>query len=125
MSSIYALVADLFFSARIRETAKQLGVPLEVFRDPAALIDRVAAGPEVLLRANPRLVIVDMNLKTGDAAAAVRALKAQPTAIQVVGFLHDAHDELIRAARAAGCDKVLSRGGLTAKMPELMAPRDA
>ena len=116
--SIYALVADLFFSARIRETAKQLGVPLEVFRDPSALIDRVAAAP-------PRLVIVDMDLKTGDATAAVRSLKAQPTAVQVVGFLHDSHDELIRAARAAGCDKVLSRGGLTAKMPELMAPRDA
>ncbi len=112
--TVYALVADVFFSARIRETAKQLGTACEMFRDPDAIVARVA-------EARPDLVIVDMNLKTGDASAAVRALKAGAAAVPVVGFLHDAHDELIRAARAAGCDKVLSRGGLTAKLPDLLA----
>jgi DNA-binding NarL/FixJ family response regulator len=114
--TVYALCADLFFSARIRETAKQLGTACEVFRDPAAVVARVVEAP-------PGLVIVDMNLKTGDAAAAVRALKAAAAGVQVVGFLHDSHDELIRAARAAGCDKVLSRGGLTAKLPDLLKGR--
>src|SRR5262245_18748858 len=104
--TVYALVADLFFSARIRETAKQLGATCETFRDPAAALARVAGAP-------PDLVIVDMDLKTGDATAAVRALKSSAPSLPVVGYLHDAHDELIRAARAAGCDKVLSRGGLT------------
>jgi len=112
--TVYALVTDLFFSARIRETAKQLGTACEMFREPDAMVARVA-------EAAPDLVIVDMNLKTADAAAAVRALKAgAAAAVPVVGFLFDAHDELIRAARAAGCDKVLSRGGLTAKLPELL-----
>src|SRR6266705_4933988 len=105
---VYALCADLFFSARIRETAKQLGTACEIFRDPAAVVARVVATA-------PGLVIVDMNLKTGDSAAAVRALKAAAPVVPVVGFLHDAHEDLIRAAREAGCDKVLSRGGLTAK----------
>ena len=111
--TVYALVADLFFSARIRETANQLGAECEVFRDAAAALARVAD-------VAPGLVIVDMDLKTGDATAAVRALKAAAPAVTVVGFLHDAHEELIRAARAAGCDKVLSRGGLTAKLPGLL-----
>ena|SRR5687767_9580164 len=113
---LVALVADLFFGARIRETAKQLGIPCELVRDPEKLVERVAAGA--------RMVIVDMSLRAGDPAAAVRALKADPRTrdVKVVGYLFDAQDELIRTARASGCDKVLSRGGLTQRLPELLRP---
>ena len=113
LGMVVALVADLFFGARIRETAKQLGIPCELVRDPALLVERAAGA---------RLIIADMSLRTGDPAAAVRALKADPrtAAIPVVGYLFDAQDELIRTAREAGCDKVLSRGGLTQKLPELI-----
>ena len=110
---VVGLVSDLFFAARIRETAKQLGVECVIVRDPAALAAHAAGA---------RLVIVDMNLRGADAAAVVTALKADPAtrAARVVGFLFDSHDELIRAARAAGCDQVVSRGGLTRKLPELL-----
>src|SRR5262249_8459083 len=111
---VVGLLNDLFFGARIRETAKQLGVACVILRDPAELAAQAAGA---------RLIIVDMNLRGADATAAVRALKADPAtrAIRVVGYLFDAHDELIRAAREAGCDQVLSRGGLTRKLPELLA----
>jgi CheY-like chemotaxis protein len=112
---LVALVADLFFGARIRETAKQLGIPCELVREPDKLLERAVGA---------KLVIVDMSLRAGDPAAAVRALKADARTrdIRVVGYLFDAQDELIRTARAAGCDKVLSRGGLTQKLPELLRP---
>jgi len=109
------MVQDLFFGARIRETARQLGLACETVRDPAALVDRAAA-------AAPRIVIVDMSARAGDPAAAVRALRAdaRTRSLFVVGYLFDAHEDLIREARAAGCDKVLSRGGLTQKLPDLL-----
>jgi CheY-like chemotaxis protein len=112
---LVALVADLFFDARIRETARQLDVPCEIVRDPARLPERAAGA---------RLIIVDMSLRHGDPAAAVRALKAAPATrdIPVVGYLYDAQVELIRTARAAGCARVLSRGGLTQKLPDLLRP---
>src|SRR5262245_37538902 len=110
------MVQDLFFGARIRETARQLGLDCETLRDPAALVDRAAA---VL----PRVIIVDLSARSGDPAAAVRGLRADPRTRElfVVGYLFDAQDEIIREARAAGCDKVLSRGGLTQKLPDLLA----
>ena len=113
---VVAMVQDLFFGARIRETATQLGLRCELVRDPAELPAR-AAGAAIIL--------VDMSARRGDPAAAVRALKADPATrdIPVVGYLFDSHDETIREARAAGCDKVLSRGGLTQKLPELLRPR--
>jgi CheY-like chemotaxis protein len=112
---LVALVADLFFGARIRETARQLGVPCEIVKDPAELAARAASA---------RLIIVDMSLRAGDPVAAVRALKADARTrdVKVIGYLFDAQEELIRTARAAGCDRVLSRGGLTQKLPELLRP---
>jgi DNA-binding NarL/FixJ family response regulator len=110
---VLGLLTDLFFSARIRETAKQLGVPCEILRDPAVFVDRVIATP-------PRLVIVDMNLKGADAAAVVRNLRARAPDVTVIGYLYDAQEELMLAAEEAGCHQVLSRGQLTRKLPELL-----
>ncbi len=112
---VLAMVQDLFFTARIRETARQLGLACETLRDPAALVERAAATA-------PAIVIVDMSARSGDPVAAVRALRAdeRTRALFVVGYLFDAQEDLIRVAREAGCDKVLSRGGLTKKLPQLL-----
>jgi CheY-like chemotaxis protein len=110
---VVALASDLFFGARIRETARQLGVACEIVKDPAALLAR-AAGAHV--------IIVDMSLRAGDPFAAVRTLKADQAtrAIPIVGYLFDSDEAGIKAARAAGCDKVLSRGGLTQKLADIV-----
>ena len=38
---VIGLCSDLFFSARLRETAKALGLACEIVRDPALLFERV------------------------------------------------------------------------------------
>src|SRR5688572_23726927 len=81
-TGVLGLVADLFFSARIRETAKQLGVPCEILKDAGAFVARAR-------ELAPDLCIVDMNLKTGDAQAAVRELRAAAPRQAIVGYLHD------------------------------------
>ena len=113
---VIGLLSDLFFSARLRETAKALGLPCEIVRDPAALRERVRT-------LAPRIVIADLNLKSGDAVAAVRELRADPEtrAVPIIGFLHDVQEELMAAGEAAGCDRVLSKGQLTRLLPDLLA----
>lgn len=110
---VLALASDLFFGARIRETARQLGVACEIVKDTAALVARAAGA---------RVIIVDMSLRVGDPAAAVRTLKADAgtRSIPIVGYLFDSDDAAIKAARAAGCDKVLSRGGLTQRLADIV-----
>jgi DNA-binding NarL/FixJ family response regulator len=107
-------LVDLFFGARLREVARALGVPCELLRDATLLVERAAAGAH--------LVVVDMGARSGDPAAAVRALKADARTckIPVVGFLHHQDEAALGAARAAGCDRILSRGGLTEKLPDLL-----
>jgi DNA-binding NarL/FixJ family response regulator len=111
---VLGLLSDLFFSARIRETARQLALPCDIVRDPEALLARVAKDA-------PTVIIVDMNLKTGDAAAAVRSLRASHADLRIVGYLYDSQEELMLAAEEAGCDRVLSRGQLTRMLPDLLS----
>jgi hypothetical protein len=106
---VVAFVTDLFFSARIRETARAAGVACEIARIPADAVQKGAAA---------RLVIVDMEVP--GAPGVVQAIKQGQGQAVVVGYLHDANDAAIEAARTSGCDKVLSRGGLTKKLPELI-----
>ncbi len=113
---VLGLLTDLFFSARIRETAKQLGLPCEILRDPAAFTARVR-------ETAPQAVIIDMNLKGADAPAVVRELRAgeRTRETPIVGYLFDVQEDLMLAAEEAGCDRVLSRGQLTRMLPDLLS----
>jgi hypothetical protein len=51
-ASVVAVVPDLFFVARIGETARLAGVPLQFAKTPEAL--------DVLLPSRPRFVLVDL-----------------------------------------------------------------
>lgn len=119
MGPVLGLVADLFFSARIRETAKQLGAPCEIVATVAPFLARVR-------EAKPALVLVDMNLRSGDALDAVRALRADPATkeLTVVGYLHDIQESEMEAALAAGCSQVLSRGQLSRRLADLISKRE-
>lgn len=47
--AVVAVVKDLFFVARIRETARAAGVPLRFARTPEELATAVAGGPRFIL----------------------------------------------------------------------------
>ena len=113
-AKIASVVDDLFFLAKIRETAKAVGVEL-------VTLDR-RKGPSVAAEAHPSLVLVDLNARTLPALECIRALKADPStqAIPILGFVSHVQDDLIAQARAAGCDKVMARSAFTRQLPELL-----
>jgi CheY-like chemotaxis protein len=113
--TILAVVDDLFFLSKIRQTAQALGVTIETV-SPAELAARVAE------RA-PGGVLVDLNHRSGAAVEAVRALKAGATSARVpaVGFFSHVQEELGRSARQAGCDRVMARSAFARQLPQLLA----
>jgi hypothetical protein len=104
---ILALVRDLMFASKITATARSTGVPVRIVRDPATL------PPEP----SP-LLIVDLN-QDGTLAAAV-AWK-QSTGGPVIGFVSHVDAATIKAARAAGIDRVMPRSEFDRRLPELLA----
>ena len=113
-ATIVALVEDLFFLAKIRETAKAVGVTVVTWTRAAAR--RPSPRP------SRKPSFLDLNSRGLPAVDWIRALKADPATrpIRIVGFVSHVQEELISAARAAGCDSVMARSAFTQQLPNLL-----
>ena len=114
VESIVVLVDDLFFWSKIMETAKAIGI--KVVRG------EMRDGSVLLGKSQPQAVILDLNSRGIDALECIKALKTDPATcpIRLIGFVSHVQEDLISAARAAGCDLVLARSVFTKRLPELL-----
>jgi CheY-like chemotaxis protein len=112
MAQVVALVDDLFFQAKLVETAKQVGVELRTCTTPDALVSEIAAS-------RPRLVIVDLNARSNPLEA-VERVRADSAQIPLIGFLSHVQVELAERARAAGCQDVMPRSKFTRDLATIL-----
>ncbi len=111
MADVLALVDDLFFQAKMMETARHVGVPLRVVSSGAALVEAAAAQA-------PALVLVDLNARQGALEGLTQLCAGGQT--PVVAFLSHVQTDLAAQARAAGCQEVLPRSKFTADLAEIL-----
>ncbi len=115
MTSVIAVVDDLFFGAKILETAERLNVPLRLVRSPEEL--------ETLARAcRPALLIFDLNAETCQPLQAIRRVKADPELkdMPTLGFFSHVQQDLRAAATEAGCDRIMARSAFTTQLPDIL-----
>lgn len=111
---VVALLEDLLFLSKIRETAKAVGVTV-ITGDTRSCVPSI-------LETGPQAILLDLNSRMLAAVDCVRALKADPATrqIPIVGFVSHVQSDLIAAARAAGCDLVLARSAFSQQLPDLL-----
>jgi CheY-like chemotaxis protein len=119
-TDVLALVDDLFFQARLAETARKLGVTLKTVSTGATLVKMLEAAPDGDPGDLPRLVIVDLSARQG-AVEAIEQLQRSGNPIPVIGFLSHVQTELAERARAAGCKQVMPRSSFTANLSEILS----
>lgn len=114
-----ALVADLLFASRIRGAAAAAGVEVTVVQSAAAFVERARA-------LHPRLILIDLDARSGDAPALIRDLKADPTlrTVPVVAFGAHVEGTVLVAARAAGAERVMARSAFVRDLPALLRGTD-
>ena len=131
-TDVLALVDDLFFQAKLVETARKLGVTLKTVSTGGALVKFLEGAPEGALegapegepggatRADlPRLVVVDLNARQG-ALEAIEQLHRSGNPVPIIGFLSHVQTELAQRAQAAGCKQVMPRSSFTANLSEIL-----
>jgi CheY-like chemotaxis protein len=112
------LSQDLMSGARLEGAARKAGLVLRTAGNPAAAIE-AASAPEA------RLLLIDLQVAGLDIAAVVAAARKgasehnNPLAILAYG--PHVHEDRLAAARAAGCDAVVSRGQLDRQADSLLA----
>lgn len=120
-TDVLALVDDLFFQAKMAETARKLGISLRTVSTGAALVEALRGTPDGQASAtHPRLVVVDLNARQG-AVEAIEQLHRAGNPIPIVGFLSHVQTELGQRARAAGCKQVMPRSTFTLNLAEILS----
>src|SRR6266508_3385180 len=114
--TVIAIVDDLFFAAKIRGTAEQLGVKVQFVRSVEALI-------EAARTAQPATIIVDLHGSQLNPVQVAQLLKGDERlrSITLVGFFSHVQTELQRTAKAAGFDQVLPRSAFVNQLGEILS----
>lgn len=116
-SRIFAFVDDLFFLAKIQETARKLNVKVEFIKTDKDLAERMKENGEEL----PSLLIFDLNNANAKPLTTIPKLKAKlKKGTSIIGFLSHVQGDLKQKAHEAGCDMVLPRSAFSQNLPQLL-----
>jgi hypothetical protein len=113
---IVCFIDDLFFQAKIQETAKKLGVKVEFVKAEKETVSRILDAPEP-----PTLVVFDLNNLNAKPMTLIPKLKTKfKKATSIVGFLNHLQGDLKMKAVEAGCDTVMPRSAFSQSLPNLL-----
>jgi CheY-like chemotaxis protein len=108
--TIVAAITDLMLQSRLLEQARALGYQVRVADTPDAVRDALAAGPALL--------VVDLQAQGLDWRDAVALAKERDA--RVLAYGQHTQAALLRAAREAGCDRVVARSTFVEELPQLL-----
>ena len=115
---IYCFIEDLFFLAKIQETARKLGVKVEFVKGDKDQIARIYDAPE---SEKPALLVFDLNNLNAKPMALIPKFKAKfKKAVSIIGFLNHLQGDLKMKAIEAGCDTVMPRSAFSQSLPVLL-----
>ena len=115
---IFCFIEDLFFLAKIQETARKLGVKVEFVKGDKESVAKLTDLPEDL---RPKLVLFDLNNLNAKPMTLIPKLKTKfKKATSIVGFLNHLQGELRTKAIDAGCDSVMPRSAFSQTLPNLL-----
>jgi CheY-like chemotaxis protein len=117
VSRIFAFVDDLFFVAKIQETARKLNVKVEFIKTEKDLLDKVKQNGEE----KPSLIIFDLNNANAKPLTLIPKLKTKlKKGTSIIGFLSHVQGDLKQKAHEVGCDMVLPRSAFSQNLPQLL-----
>ena len=115
---IFFFIEDLFFNAKITETARKLGVKVAFIKNDPDVLAGIMDGEEA---DRPGLIVFDLNNANAKPLTLIPKLKAKlKKSTSIVGFLSHLQNELRVKAIEAGCDTVMPRSAFSQNLPNLL-----
>jgi hypothetical protein len=115
---IFCFIEDLFFLAKIQETARKLGVKVEFLKGDKDAVARILDAPD---GERPTLLVFDLNNLNAKPMALIPKFKTKfKKAVSIIGFLNHLQGDLKMKAIEAGCDVVMPRSAFSQSLPILL-----
>ena len=116
-SRIFAFIEDLFFMAKIQETARKLNVKVEFVKTDKDMMEKMQQNGEE----KPSLIIFDLNNASVKPLSLIPKLKSKlKKGTSIIGFLSHVQGDLKQKAHEVGCDMVLPRSAFSQNLPQLL-----
>jgi hypothetical protein len=116
---IFCFIEDLFFQAKIQETARKLGIKVEFVKGGEK--ESVARLTDLPEGERPKLLVFDLNNANAKPMTLIPKLKNKfKKATSIVGFLSHLQGDLKIKATEAGCDTVMPRSAFSQSLPNLL-----
>ena len=116
---IYFFIDDLFFNAKITETARKLGVKVAFVKADKEVIAELTSKDDEAER--PGLIVFDLNNAGAKPLTLIPKLKAKlKKTTSIIGFLSHIQGDLKAKAVEAGCDTVMPRAAFSQNLPNLL-----
>jgi hypothetical protein len=117
-TKIFFFIEDLFFIAKIQETARKLGVKVAFVKNDKEAVAGLTAGDE---EDRPGLIVFDLNNANAKPLTLIPKLKTKlKRSTSIVGFLSHLQGDLKAKAVEAGCDTVMPRAAFSQNLPNLL-----
>ena len=115
---IFCFIEDLFFLAKIQETARKLGVKVEFVKGDKDSVAKLTDLPDA---ERPTLLVFDLNNLNAKPMTLIPKFKAKlKKTTSIIGFLNHLQGELKAKAIEAGCDTVMPRSAFSQSLPNLL-----
>jgi hypothetical protein len=117
-TKIFFFIEDLFFNAKITETARKLGVKVAFIKNEKDAITELTSGEEA---DRPGLIVFDLNNANAKPLTLIPKLKTKlKKSTSIIGFLSHLQGDLKAKAVEAGCDTVMPRAAFSQNLPNLL-----
>jgi hypothetical protein len=115
---IYCFIDDLFFLAKIQESARKLGVKVAFLKNDKESLATLLGADE---NDQPALIVFDLNNASAKPMTLIPKLKTKfKKSASIVGFLSHLQGDLKAKAVEAGCDSVMPRSAFSQNLPNML-----
>uniref|UniRef100_A0A372INQ2 Response regulator n=1 Tax=Paracidobacterium acidisoli TaxID=2303751 RepID=A0A372INQ2_9BACT len=115
---IYCFIEDLFFLAKINETARKLGIKVAFVKNDKEVLATLTGGSE---EERPSLIVFDLNNANAKPMTLIPKIRAKlKKGTSIIGFLSHLQGDLKVKAIEAGCDMVMPRSAFSQNLPNLL-----
>jgi hypothetical protein len=116
-TKIFFFIEDLFFTAKIQETSRKLGVKVAFVKNDKDVIAQLTGTEEE----RPGLIVFDLNNTAAKPLTLIPKLKSKlKKGTSIIGFLSHLQGDLKAKATEAGCDTVMPRAAFSQNLPNLL-----
>ncbi|HEX4029067.1 MAG TPA: response regulator [Terracidiphilus sp.] len=115
---IFCFIEDLFFLAKIQESARKLGVKVEFVKGDKEVVTRILDVPE---GERPALLVFDLNNLGAKPMSLIPKFRTRfKKSVSIIGFLSHLQGDLKLKGIEAGCDVVMPRSAFSQSLPNLL-----